>query len=123
MQQLATSTLESLATATNAVIVAPKLNKVSSRKLWSRLDRILRRHDRKGELRAKILAISPEKFRELQKKKNLEQIVRQFGFKDMIGFAKALLGKLKEELHGRGWSSSRINQMISAKSHRFLRAF
>ena len=121
--QLAIGTLESLITATNAVIEAPKNDKVLPSKVWRKLDRILRRHDRKGELRAQILAISPEEFRKLQKRQGFEQTVRQSGFKDMLGFAKALLGKLKQELHGRGWSPKKINHLINTRSRHFARAF
>lgn len=113
--RLATKTLESLLTATSAIVEAPKLTVTQSTKVWQRLDRILQRHDRKGELRASLFGISAEKFRELQKKSNFEQLVRHFGFGDLHGYCQALLGKVKDELHLKGWSQARIDQFAHAR--------
>lgn len=117
--RLATKTLESLLTATGAIVTVPKTAVKQGAKLWLRLDRILQRHDRKGELRASIFGISAQEFRELQKKFTFEQLVRQFGFPDLHGYCKALLGKLKDELRQKGWSQRRIDQFLSSRVARF----
>ena len=117
--RLATRTLESLITATQSVIQAPN----TPGKSWKKFERILKRHDRKGELLARILSITPEHYRELQKRLPLEQLVRQCGFRDSRSFALALLGKLKDELHLRGWSQARIERMLGARSQSYMPAF
>lgn len=116
--RLATKTLESLLTATSAIVDAPKTAVTGGTKLWVRFDRILQRHDRKGELRASLLGISAEQFRELQKKSSFEDLVRRFGFRDLHGYCQALLGKVKDELRLKGWSQARIDQFMHARVDR-----
>lgn len=90
------------------------------RKLQTRFERILQRHDRKGELRAEIFGVSPETFRTLQRHTPLEALVRKYGFKDESAFCRALLGKLRLELRQRGWTSHRIDQYVNRRLDRAL---
>jgi hypothetical protein len=87
-------------------------------KYESRFDRLLQRHDRKGELRASVLGLDSRAFRELQKRYSFEQIIKRHGFKGSREFRIALLGKLKHELHGRGWSGKRIDDYVMARRAR-----
>lgn len=93
------------------------LSRVSVRRK-SQLDYLLRRHDRKGELRAELLNIAPAAFRHMQKHMSFEEIVRRYGFANMWAFRVALLGKLKDELRHRGWSMRQIDSYITMRRSR-----
>ena len=84
----------------------------------SHFDRILHRHDRKGELCADLLGLSVYEFRRLQKTMKFEEIIRRCGIDDRHSFIKALTGKLRDELHRRGWSRSKIDMYVLRKSLR-----
>mgnify|MGYP000173890094 CR=1 FL=1 len=100
MKQLSTNTLESL-------LVAAKDAK--SGIAMKHLERVLRRHDRKGELRAGILGIDAATFKGLQKQYGFDELIRRYGFKKQSDFCLALIGKLRSELLYRGWSRQRID--------------
>lgn len=110
MKQLSTKTLESLLVATIKATTSSQV-KVAMR----HLDRALRRHDRKGELRAGILGIDVAQFKELQKKSHFDEIIKQGGFKERQDFCLALIGKLRSELLYRGWSRQRIDDCSTGK--------
>lgn len=93
---------------------------VNWRKFQVRFERMLQRHDRKGELRAEIFGVTPGEFRVLQRHTPLETIVKKYGFKDEPAFCTALLGRLRLELHQRGWTSRRIDQYVNARLSRTL---
>jgi len=84
----------------------------------SQFDYLLRRHDRKGELRAELLNIAPTAFRHMQKHMSLEQIARRYGFVNIRAFRLALFGKLKDELRRRGWSVRQIDLYIVTRRNR-----
>ena len=107
-----------LVTAVAAAIPGISRMPTSRRRQESQFDRVLQRHDRKGELRADILGIEPYTFRALQKKLSFEEIAHRYGFKDDRAFRLALLGRLKNELHQRGWTTKRIEQYMIARSGR-----
>lgn len=116
--KLATNTLESLLAATSAALHgARRPEKIQ------KLERILRRHDRKGELRARILAMTPQHFKQMSRRFSFEQLVHQAGFSDVDGFCHALMGKLREELHLRGWSRARIERLVVMNATRPNYAF
>lgn len=110
MKQLSTKTLEALLKATVGVtkgrqpMVAMK-----------HLERVLQRHDRKGELRAGILGLSAVQFRELQKIYGFDELIKKYGFKERQDFCLALFGKLRSELLYRGWSRQRIDGSIQGE--------
>ena len=89
-------------------------------KRQAQFDRILQRHDRKGELRAEVLGMHPLEFRDIQKRLSFAEIAHRKGFNDERAFRTALYGKLKNELHNRGWTTRRIEQYIVARSGRFV---
>ncbi len=78
----------------------------------------MRRHDRKGELRAELLATTPQAFRESLKKNTFEQVVRRHGFLNEHAFQVALLGRLRVELRNRGWTTRKIDGYVDTRNHR-----
>ena len=89
-------------------------NKSSERKL----ERIFKRHDRKMELRASVLGMSPDELKEQLKQKPFEAILKQHGFKTTESFNTALAGKLKNELHRRGWGDDKIERLLQKRLER-----
>lgn len=118
--RISTKTLASLLLLTAVATAMPGISKLTkSRRLQeSQFDRILQHHDRKGELRAEILGLDPLTFRDMQKRMSFEEIARRKGFASVRAFRIALLGKLKNELHQRGWTSQRIERYVVARSGR-----
>lgn len=118
--RISTKMLASLLLVTAVMAAAPGIGKKlpTGRRQETQFDRILQRHDRKGELRAEVLGISAPVFRELHKKLTFAEIVRRSGFASERAFRLALLGKLKGELRQRGWSSQRIERYVVARSSR-----
>lgn len=114
--KLTTKTIASLLLVTAASLVPHVGRQAKDRP--SQLDRILQRHDRKGELRADILGMSPVAFKEQQKKQSFEEIIRQHGFKNETAFRVALFGKLRDELLRRGWSRQKIDRHVNERNER-----
>lgn len=102
--------------AVNFAGAAPesKVAKSSERKL----ERTIKRHDRKMELRASVLGISSDDLREQLKTKSFDQIIKHYGFKDRAAFRTALTGKLKDELKNRGWSEEKIETLLKKRLER-----
>lgn len=109
-----------LVTAVAAAVpgISEKIPGTKRRRRESQFDRLLQRHDRKGDLRAEVLGIDVRTFRELQKRLTMEVIARQRGFKNVRDFRIALMGRLKNELHRRGWSPGRIEHYVLTRSTR-----
>ena len=103
MKQLSTKSVGSLLVATAATIGD------AGRAGQKHLDRVLRRHDRKGELRAAILGMDPLEFRSQQQRRTFDELIRLHGFRGYGEFLVALRGKLRAELLARGWSRQRID--------------
>lgn len=118
--RISTKTLASLLLVTAVAAAVPGISQRpgGKRRRESQFDRLLQRHDRKGELRAEVLGIEPYAFRKLQKKSSFEDIARASGFTDARHFRLALLGKLKNELHQRGWTWRRIDHYVVTRSDR-----
>lgn len=116
--RIATKTLTSLLVVTAVATRLPIRRSRSEHK--TQFDRLLQRHDRKAELRAELLGVDPLTFRAEQKQYSMEQLVHRYGFKDMRQFRLALLGKIKQELHARGWSARRIEQFLTRRSSRLV---
>jgi len=110
MKQLSTKSIGSLLAAT-----ATAIGDVGRRAGERHLERVLRRHDRKGELRANIFGISPLEFRELQRRYTFDEMIKLYGFKSQSEFRLALLGKLRAELLQRGWSRQKIDRYVDHK--------
>lgn len=114
--KISTKTLASLLAAT-----ASSSKREGSEGTWrqrGRLERLLRHHDRKCELRAELLGLSPQWFRSMQKKTSFESVVRQRGFLNEDEFMKALHGRIRAELHNRGWTFSRMNAYVERREQR-----
>lgn len=118
--RIATKTVATLLLVTAVASAVPGASRLSrsKRRQESQFDRLLQRHDRKGELRAEILGLNPLAFRDMQKRLTFTEIVRRSGFANERAFRLALLGKLKDELHHRGWTPQRIERYMVARSGR-----
>lgn len=118
--QLSTKTLASLLLVTAVAAAMPGISSVTGtkRRRESQFDKLLQHHDRKGQLRADVLGLSSEAFRDLQKKKTFQEIIKQQGFTTVRAFRLALLGKLKSELRSRGWTKHRIDHHVTDRSSR-----
>lgn len=118
--RISTKTLASLVLVTAVMVAAPGIGKKQQQKhrRETQFDRILQRHDRKGELRAEVLGIDQATFREIHKKMPFSELVRRSGFASERAFRLALLGKLKSELRQRGWTAQRIDRYVIARSSR-----
>jgi hypothetical protein len=119
--KISTKTLASLLIVTAVAAAVPGLSgklPPGRRRRESQFDRLLQRHDRKGELRAEILGVEPYAFRSMQKRMTLEEIAKRRGFASVRAFRLALLGKLKNELHLRGWTTRRIDKYVAVRSSR-----
>jgi hypothetical protein len=118
--RLSTKTLASLLLVTAVAATVPGISKIprGKHRRGSQFDRLLQRHDRKGELRAEVLGIDAATFRTLQKKHSFDEIARKSGFSTPRTFRLALLGKLKEALRHKGWSSGRIEHFVATRRGR-----
>lgn len=119
--RIPTKTLASLLLVTAVAAAVPGISRRkagSEHRRESQFDRLLQRHDRKGELRAEVLGMDAYTFRRLQKKLSFDEIARSSGFKDSRAFRLALLGKLKNELRMRGWTTRRIERHLTTRSGR-----
>lgn len=118
--RIPTKTVASLLIVTAVAAAVPGISRVpgSKRRQESQFDRLLQRHDRKGELRAAVLGIDAPTFRNLQKHAEFGDIIRRYGFKDVRAYRLALLGKLKNELRLRGWTTKKIERYMTARSGR-----
>lgn len=79
-----------------------------------RMERLLQRHDRKGELRSSVLGIPLVDFKTLEKQQTPAVALKTRGFKATGDYYRALLGKMMVELRQRGWSDRRISATLVA---------
>ena len=118
--RMSTKTLTSLLVVAAVAAAVPGVGRIPGcrRRQESQFDRLLQRHDRKGELRAEVLGLRPLDFRDQQKHLSFDEIARRRGFETSRAFRIALVGKLKNELHQRGWSYTRIQRFMVTRSSR-----
>ncbi len=90
----------------------------SSVRRSNKLERLQRHHDRKLELRASILGITPEQLKQELKDSSFEKVLKKHGFKDKAAFEVALNGKVKDELKRRGWSENKLNKLLQKRADR-----
>ncbi len=121
MKKLSTKTIATLLVATAAAIPAPGISTVFDprKNRQSQFDRLLQRHDRKGEIRADILGVTPYEFKKLSRQMSFDEIIRSQGMTKRI-FRIALLGALRNELRQRGWTSTKIDEYVRTRSIRTL---
>lgn len=115
-----TKTVTSLLVITTIAAAVPGISRIikPTKRHESQFDKLLQRHDRKGEVRAEILGLSALEFREMTKKKSFEQIISSRGMSKRA-FRMALVGYLRNELKQRGWSATRIDNYVMTRAVRF----
>jgi hypothetical protein len=86
-----------------------------------KLERVYRHYDRNLELRASVLGMTSEELRKALEVKTFDTLIHQRGFKDRQSFHVALTGKVKDELHKRGWSDQKINKFLQKRMQRLGR--
>ena len=121
MMRISTKTLASLLLVTAVAVAVPGMSsKVpgGKRRHESKFDRLLQRHDRKGEIRADILGLDPLTFRDMQKRMSFDEITKRHGFANARAFRMALLGKLRNELRHRGWTNHKIDHFMVSRRDR-----
>lgn len=106
--KLSTKSIASLLTAVKKTVEQSRSVPKSSLK---HLERLLRRHDRKGELRASVLNLDAATFKREHRRLSSEQMAKKYGFQDIIHYLQALYARLKHELRCRGWSARRLRQL------------
>lgn len=118
--KLSTKTVASLLVASTVAAAVPGLSQIpiSKKRRESQFDRLLQRHDRKGELRAEILGISAYEFRKLQRTMTLDQIIHAHGIDSKRAFRMALVGMFRDELLQRGWTRTRIDTYVMRRAIR-----
>lgn len=125
--KIATNTLVTIFVIGLLAMTAPTVSAMSSTSATAdrserRLERVYRHHDRKMELRASVVGISPDQLREELKTSSYDQVLKRHGFKDRHAFHTALLGKVKDELKNRGWSEKKITHYLQKRADRLHRA-
>lgn len=118
--RISTKTLTSLMLVTAVAAAVPGISRMtgSKRRQESQFERLLQRHDRKGELRADVLGLDVLEFKDMQRRMSLDEIAQRRGFATKRAFRLALLGKMKNELRMRGWTAKKIDQFILSRSSR-----
>ena len=119
--KLSTKTVASLLVVTAVAAAVPGLSQITipKKRRESQFDKLLATHDRKGELRAEILGLSPHEFKQLARKMSFEEVIHYCGLHSKRDFRVALLGYLRNELLSRGWSRTRIDSYIMMRAARF----
>ncbi len=107
--------------ATNAAAASFGGSDGNGKRGSKQLERLYKHHDRKMELRASVLEVTPDELKGKLKSQSFEQVIKKSGFKDITSFHTAMIGKMKEELHKRGWNESRIQDFMSKKMDRYMK--
>lgn len=117
MKKLSTKTIATLAVVTAAAATMPGLSRVATKD--SQFDKLLQRHDRKGEIRASILNMTPHELKKQLRRHSFEEIIKKSGMTERT-FRRALLANLRNELRNRGWTTAKIDEYIAIRSFRAL---
>lgn len=118
---LTTKTIASLVVATTFAVIAPGSTRYTSirHRNESRFDKMMAKHDRKGEIRAEILNISAPELRRSLKDYSFDEITKKAGMTKRT-FRLALLAYFRNELKARGWTSSRIDRYVFRQAARTM---
>jgi len=119
MKKLSTKTVATLTVVTAAAAAIPGLTKTALNSNESQFDKLLQRHDRKGDMRAEILGISPHELKKMLRRYTFDEIISKSGMTKRT-FRMALLGTLRNELRQRGWTTAKIDEYIKMRSLRTL---
>lgn len=95
---------------------------VNKQRESKQLERLYKHHDRKMELRASVLGISPDELRVKLKDQTFDQTIKRAGFKDQVAFHIALVGKMKEELRKRGWDDQKVQEFVQKRLDRYAKS-
>jgi hypothetical protein len=117
MKKLSTKTIATLTVVTAAAATVPGLSRVATKD--SQFDKLLQRHDRKGEIRAGILNMTPHELKKQLRRHSFDEIIRKSGMTERT-FRRALLASLRNELRNRGWTTAKIDEYIQIRSFRTL---
>ena len=120
--KLPTKTVASLLVVTTIAAAIPGASRLAhpTKRHESQFDKLLQRHDRKGELRAELLGIDPLEFKSMSRRLTFTQIVKKSGYRSMRAFRYALAGRLRDELIRRGWTAQQIDRYVWTRSARFV---
>ena len=118
--KLSTKTIASLLVVTTIAAAVPGISQIAvpKKRRESQFDKLLQRHDRKGEIRAEILGMTPYELKQLMRKKSFDEIIKQSGIGSKRVFRMALMGYLRNELRQRGWTTAKIDAYVLTRSLR-----
>lgn len=122
MKKLSTKTIATLTVVTAAAAAIPGLSKTALNSNESQFDKLLQRHDRKGDLRAEILNLTPHELKKQLRRYSFDEIISKAGMTKRT-FRIAVLGTLRNELRQRGWTTAKIDEYIRLRSDRLAPAF
>lgn len=105
---------KSVASLLTAVKRAAERSYSVNDKSFRKLERILRRHDRKGDLQASVLGLDSATYRQERRRYAMDEIIKKYGFSDLMTYFQALYCKLRHELHCRGWSVNKLRKLEMA---------
>lgn len=111
-------TLGSTGIASAASDVSNSKYRKNSGQHVSQLEKITWRHDRKLEVYASVLDVSPHDLKNELKTASFDQVLKKHGFKTRQAFQVAVAGKLKDELKKRGWGEEKIQKVIEKRLSR-----
>lgn len=117
MKKLSTKTIATLTVVTAAAAAIPGLSRAAFNSNESQFDKLLQRHDRKGDIRAEILNLTPHEFKKQMRRYSFDEIISKAGMTKRT-FRVALLGTLRNELRQRGWTTAKIDDYIRQRSGR-----
>ena len=120
IMKLSTKTVATLLVTASLAAAVPGLSQLSTpkKRRESQFDRLLQRHDRKGELRAEILGMDAYAFRQAIRTQSLDELIVQCGIGSKRAFRMALVGMLRDELLNRGWTRARIDRYVLVRAVR-----
>lgn len=121
MKKLSTKTIATLTVVTAAAAAIPGLSRAALNSSESQFDKLLQRHDRKGEMRAEILNMTAHEFKKQMRRYTFDEIISKAGMTKRT-FRFALLGTLRNELRQRGWTTAKIDEYIRLRSGRMAPA-
>lgn len=121
MKKLSTKTIATLTVFTAAATAIPGLSKAALYSNESQFDKLLQRHDRKGEIRAEILNLTPHELKKQLRRYTFDEIISKAGMTKRT-FRMALLGKLRNELRQRGWTTTKIDEYVRLRMIRMVPA-
>jgi hypothetical protein len=119
MKKLSTKTIATLTVVTAAAAAMPGASRLTPGVHGSQYDKLLQRHDRKGDLRASILGMPAHELKRQLRTRSFGSLLASRGMSERT-FRLALLGALKNELKSRGWTAAKVDDYICLRLPRTL---